>query len=74
MYMAKIQEVPTADLGPSFNVEPLEEVGCNVIPDSSDMSTNEREVDQNAEEPENERLLLAFLIANLKLDVDEKKD
>ncbi|GJS65790.1 hypothetical protein Tco_0680354 [Tanacetum coccineum] len=49
-YMAKIQEVPTADSG--TNTEPLEQT------------------DQNAED---ERVTLANLIANLKLDVDENK-
>ncbi|GJQ93867.1 hypothetical protein Tco_0005006 [Tanacetum coccineum] len=104
MYMAKIQEVPTTDSGPSNDVEPLEKVhsdddynvfatkihhseqpgsindtyvvetvDSNVIPDSSDMCDNEGQVDQNAEEPEDERLLLASLIANLKLDIDENK-
>ncbi|GJS59360.1 hypothetical protein Tco_0654144 [Tanacetum coccineum] len=68
MYMAKIQEVPTADLGPSFDVEPLEEVDSNVIPDSSDMCNNENQSDQNAEECDDERVVLANLIANLKLD------
>ncbi|GJS32342.1 retrovirus-related pol polyprotein from transposon TNT 1-94 [Tanacetum coccineum] len=33
----------------------------------------EKGVDQNAEEPEDERVLFASLIANLKLDVDENK-
>ncbi|GKD12888.1 hypothetical protein Tco_1197295 [Tanacetum coccineum] len=51
----------------------VEKVDSNVISDLSDMSTNEREVDQNAEEPEDECVLLASLIANLKLDVDENK-
>ncbi|GKF57612.1 hypothetical protein Tco_0171149 [Tanacetum coccineum] len=104
MYMAKIQEVPTTDSGPSNDVEPLEKVhsdddynvfatkihhseqpgsindtyvvetvDSNVIPGSSDMCDNEGQVDQNAEEPEDERLLLASLIANLKLDIDENK-
>ncbi|GKA86807.1 hypothetical protein Tco_0808518 [Tanacetum coccineum] len=53
----------------------MEKVDSNVTPDSSKMSTNELGVDQNneeldqiIEEPENERVLLASLIANLKLD------
>ncbi|GJR69780.1 hypothetical protein Tco_0015845 [Tanacetum coccineum] len=49
-FMAKIQEVPTADSG--IDTEPLEQT------------------DQNAED---ERVALANLIANLKLDVDENK-
>ncbi|GKF35832.1 hypothetical protein Tco_0112590 [Tanacetum coccineum] len=45
----------------------------NVIPDSSYMCDNKGKAHQNAEEPEDERVLLAYLIANLKLDVDENK-
>nr|GEZ16605.1 hypothetical protein [Tanacetum cinerariifolium] len=52
-YMAKIQEVPTADLG--TDSEPVEQ--------------NE----QNDVESDDERVALANLIANLKLDVEEKK-
>ncbi|GJW28885.1 retrovirus-related pol polyprotein from transposon TNT 1-94 [Tanacetum coccineum] len=52
-YMAKIQEVPTADSG--TNSEPLEHN------------------DQNVEECDDERVALANLIANLKLEVDENK-
>ncbi|GJT36357.1 hypothetical protein Tco_0926776 [Tanacetum coccineum] len=37
------------------------------------MSTNEGEANQHAEEPKDERVLLASLIANLKVDVDENK-
>ncbi|GKE03590.1 hypothetical protein Tco_1395608 [Tanacetum coccineum] len=104
MYMAKIQEVPTTDLGPIYDSEPLEKVhsddnynvfaterqhseqpesindtyvvetvDSNVTPDSSDMCDNEGQADQNAENPEDERVLLASLIANFKLDTDENK-
>nr|GEX11051.1 hypothetical protein [Tanacetum cinerariifolium] len=52
-YIAKIQEVPTANTG--TNSEPLEQ--------------NE----QNDVESDDERIALANLIANLKLDVDENK-
>nr|GEU86381.1 retrovirus-related Pol polyprotein from transposon TNT 1-94 [Tanacetum cinerariifolium] len=52
-YMAKIQEVPTADSG--TDSEPVEQ--------------NE----QNDIESDDERVALANLIANLKLDVDENK-
>nr|GEU99910.1 hypothetical protein [Tanacetum cinerariifolium] len=52
-YMAKIQEVPTADSG-TYS-EPVEQ--------------NE----QNDVESDDERVALANLIANLKLDVDENK-
>ncbi|GJX94583.1 hypothetical protein Tco_0349169 [Tanacetum coccineum] len=100
--MAKIQEVPTVDLG--TDSEPLEHVQydtgynvfankiqhseqsesisntCvvetsdnNVIPDSPDMCDNDIQNDQNVEECDDERVALANLIANLKLDVDENK-
>nr|GEZ81918.1 hypothetical protein [Tanacetum cinerariifolium] len=52
-YMAKIQEVPTADS--CIDSEPLEQN------------------DQNDVESDNERVALANLISNLKLDVDENK-
>ncbi|GKC19680.1 hypothetical protein Tco_1021830 [Tanacetum coccineum] len=98
-YMAKIQEVPTADS--RTDTEPLEQVHndaeynvfanviqhseqpestsntClvekddnNVTPDSPDMCNNDIQTDQNAED---ERVALANLVANLKLDVDENK-
>ncbi|GJT23181.1 reverse transcriptase domain-containing protein [Tanacetum coccineum] len=76
-YMAKIQEVPTADSG--TNYEPLDntcvvEAGDrNVIPDSPDMCDNDIQNDQNDVECDDERVALANLIANLKLDVDENK-
>ncbi|GKB28675.1 integrase, catalytic region, zinc finger, CCHC-type containing protein [Tanacetum coccineum] len=101
-YMAKIQEVPTADSG--TDSEPLEQVqydtgynvfaneiqhseqsesisntcvvetgDSNVIPDSPNMCDNDIQNDQNAVECDNERVALANLIANLKLDVDENK-
>ncbi|GJS99919.1 retrovirus-related pol polyprotein from transposon TNT 1-94 [Tanacetum coccineum] len=101
-YMAKIQEVPTADSG--TNSEPLEQVqydtrynvfaneiqhseqsesirntcvvemgDSNVIHDSPNMCDNDIQNDQNAIEGDNERVVLANLIANLKLDVDENK-
>nr|GEY21444.1 hypothetical protein [Tanacetum cinerariifolium] len=40
---------------------------------SSDMCDNEGQADQYAKDPEDERMLLASLIANFKLDIDEKK-
>ncbi|GJS50167.1 gag-pol polyprotein [Tanacetum coccineum] len=45
----------------------------NVILNSLDMCDNEGTVDQNVEEYEDERVVLAKLIANLKLDTDENK-
>ncbi|GKB03738.1 hypothetical protein Tco_0831881, partial [Tanacetum coccineum] len=52
----------------------VEKVDSNVFPHSSDMCDNEGKADQNADEAENERVLLASLIANLKVDVDDKKN
>ncbi|GJY62256.1 hypothetical protein Tco_0462913 [Tanacetum coccineum] len=61
-FMAKIQEVPTADSG--TDTEPLEQL-------QNDAEYNVFfNTDQNAED---ERAVLANLIANLKLDVDENK-
>ncbi|GJS15582.1 hypothetical protein Tco_0410054 [Tanacetum coccineum] len=51
----------------------VEMVDINVIPDSYDMCDNEGSANQNAKELEDKRVLLASLIANLKLDVDENK-
>ncbi|GJR13614.1 integrase, catalytic region, zinc finger, CCHC-type containing protein [Tanacetum coccineum] len=101
-YMAKIQEVPNADLGTDF--EPLEHVqyntgynvfaneiqhseqsepisntcvvetgDSNVITDSPNMCDNDTQNDQNDLECNDERVALANLIANLKVDVDENK-
>ncbi|GJR72319.1 hypothetical protein Tco_0084684 [Tanacetum coccineum] len=101
-FMAKIQEVPTADSG--TDTDPLEQVqydaeynvfanerqhseqpesinntcevetvDSNVIVDSPNMCANDIQTDQNAVECDDERVALANLIANLKLDVDENK-
>ncbi|GJZ20272.1 integrase, catalytic region, zinc finger, CCHC-type containing protein [Tanacetum coccineum] len=56
-----------------YDAEPLEKVDINVIPDSSDMCDNDNQTDQNVEECDDERVVLANLIANLKLDTDENK-
>ncbi|GJT50048.1 hypothetical protein Tco_0976205 [Tanacetum coccineum] len=48
-------------------------VDSNVIPNSSYMCDNENQADQNAEECDDERTVLANLIANLKLNTDENK-
>nr|GEX03891.1 copia protein [Tanacetum cinerariifolium] len=45
----------------------------NVIPDSPDMCDDVIQNDQNDVESEDDRVALANLIANLKLDVDENK-
>nr|GEX72286.1 retrovirus-related Pol polyprotein from transposon TNT 1-94 [Tanacetum cinerariifolium] len=101
-YMAKIQEIPTADSG--TNSKPVEQVqneagynvfdnhlqhfeqsksvsntclvemdDSNVIPDSPDMCEDDIQNEQNDVESDDERVALANLIANLKLDVDENK-
>ncbi|GKE30404.1 hypothetical protein Tco_1445788 [Tanacetum coccineum] len=51
----------------------MEKVDSNTTPDLSDMCNNEFEDDQNADDHEDERVVLANLIANLKLDIDENK-
>ncbi|GKA68348.1 hypothetical protein Tco_0768265 [Tanacetum coccineum] len=51
----------------------VEKVDSNVIPDSPDMCDNEIQTDHNAVECDDERVALANLIANLKLDIDENK-
>nr|GEV37703.1 Gag-Pol polyprotein [Tanacetum cinerariifolium] len=45
----------------------------NVIPDSPDMCEDDIQNDQNDVESDDERVALANIIANLKLDVDENK-
>ncbi|GJU37830.1 hypothetical protein Tco_1186184 [Tanacetum coccineum] len=51
----------------------VEKVDSNVIIDSPDMCDNEIQTDQNAVECDDERVALANLIVNLKLDIDENK-
>ncbi|GJW19261.1 hypothetical protein Tco_0026697 [Tanacetum coccineum] len=51
----------------------MEKTDRNVNPNSSDMCNIEGKADQIVDEPEDERVLLASLIANLKLDIDEDK-
>ncbi|GKB63603.1 retrovirus-related pol polyprotein from transposon TNT 1-94, partial [Tanacetum coccineum] len=81
-YMAKIQEVPIADSRTNTHFEQpesisnicvVEKVDSNVIPYSPDMCDNDIQTDQNAVECDDERVALANLITNLKLDVDENK-
>nr|GFB24737.1 hypothetical protein [Tanacetum cinerariifolium] len=45
----------------------------NVIPNSPDMCDNDIQNDQNSVECDDERVALANLIANLKLNVEENK-
>ncbi|GJY65971.1 reverse transcriptase domain-containing protein [Tanacetum coccineum] len=73
-YMAKIQEVPNADSG--TDSEPLEQWKRMIVmvnSDSPDVCDNDIQDDQNDVECDDERVALANLIANLKLDVDENK-
>ncbi|GKE29428.1 putative reverse transcriptase domain-containing protein, partial [Tanacetum coccineum] len=51
----------------------VETVDSNVIPDLPDMCDNNIQNDQNVLKCDDERVMLANLIANLKLDVDENK-
>nr|GFA80335.1 hypothetical protein [Tanacetum cinerariifolium] len=75
-YMAKIQEVTTADSG--ADSEPVNSNTClvktddtNVIPDSPDMCEDDIQNEQNNVESDDERVALANLIANLKLDTKQ---
>ncbi|GJW50909.1 hypothetical protein Tco_0092260 [Tanacetum coccineum] len=52
----------------------VEKVDSNVILGSSDMCDNDNQADQNAKECDVEHVVLANLIANLKLDTDENKN
>ncbi|GKB16233.1 hypothetical protein Tco_0850156 [Tanacetum coccineum] len=51
----------------------MEKDDSNVIPDSSNMCDNDNQADQNAQACDDERVALANLISNLKLDIDENK-
>nr|GFA49704.1 hypothetical protein [Tanacetum cinerariifolium] len=51
----------------------VETYDSNVIPDSPDMCEEDIQNDQNDVESDDERVVLANLIANLKLDVDGNK-
>ncbi|GJU43794.1 retrovirus-related pol polyprotein from transposon TNT 1-94 [Tanacetum coccineum] len=51
----------------------LEKDDSNIIPDSSNICTNDNQVDQNAAECVDERAALANLIADLTLDTEENK-
>ncbi|GKC53851.1 hypothetical protein Tco_1076596 [Tanacetum coccineum] len=51
----------------------MEKIDSNTTPDSSDMCNNEFKDDQNADNHESERVVLADLIANLKFNIDENK-
>ncbi|GJR56697.1 hypothetical protein Tco_1407218 [Tanacetum coccineum] len=55
------------------NTYAIETGDSNVAPDSPDMCDNDIQDDQNDLECDDERVALANLIANLKLDVDENR-
>ncbi|GJU81994.1 hypothetical protein Tco_1284359 [Tanacetum coccineum] len=66
------------DISPSYDTKPMVEVPYTTkynvfFPDSPDMCDNDIQNDQNAVEYDDERVTLANLIANLKLDVDKNK-
>nr|GEX77814.1 hypothetical protein [Tanacetum cinerariifolium] len=69
-YMAKIQEVHTADSG--TDSEPVEQ-GKRMIVMSADMCEDDIQNEQNDVESDDERVALANLITTIKLDVDENK-
>nr|GEU76942.1 retrovirus-related Pol polyprotein from transposon TNT 1-94 [Tanacetum cinerariifolium] len=71
-YMEKIQEHSEQPESIS-NTCIVEKVDSNIIPDSPNMCDNDIQTDQNVVECDPERVALANLIANLKLDVDENK-
>ncbi|GJS22287.1 hypothetical protein Tco_0450919 [Tanacetum coccineum] len=51
----------------------MEKDDSNIIPDSPNMCDIDNQADQNTEACDDERVALANLIANLKLDIDENK-
>ncbi|GKA15223.1 hypothetical protein Tco_0694970 [Tanacetum coccineum] len=51
----------------------VQKVDSNVIPDSSGMCDNDNQANQNAKECDDKHAVLANLITNLKLDIDENK-
>nr|GFA37532.1 hypothetical protein [Tanacetum cinerariifolium] len=67
-YMAKIQESKYVS-----NTCLVETDDSNVTPDSLDMCKDDIQNEQNDVESDDERVALANLIANLKLNVDENK-
>ncbi|GKA68031.1 hypothetical protein Tco_0767948 [Tanacetum coccineum] len=56
-----------------INTYVLEKADSNVTPDSPDMCDNEIQTDHNTVKCDDERVALANLIANLKLNIDENK-
>ncbi|GJW09773.1 retrovirus-related pol polyprotein from transposon TNT 1-94 [Tanacetum coccineum] len=74
MYMEKIQERHHLEQHESVNNTYLMEQGdTNITPDSSDMSNNEEEADQDDQMHQKERELLASLIEQMKTETDGSK-
>ncbi|GJT79439.1 hypothetical protein Tco_1053781 [Tanacetum coccineum] len=69
----KVSPSSDENTGPTYDSEPLEKVDSKITPDSTDMSNNEGEVDQVVVQYQEERVLLASLIENMKLEIDERK-
>nr|GEW07253.1 hypothetical protein [Tanacetum cinerariifolium] len=68
------EEIDEQELEAHYSfIAKVQEVDSNVIPDSPDMCDNDIQTDQNVVECDDERVVLANLIENLKLDVDENK-
>ncbi|GJS07385.1 retrovirus-related pol polyprotein from transposon TNT 1-94 [Tanacetum coccineum] len=72
-FIAKIQELHYEKPESINDTHVVEKDYSNVNPDSSNMCDNDNQADQNAEECDDEHVVLANLIANLKLDTDENK-
>ncbi|GJS16129.1 hypothetical protein Tco_0410601 [Tanacetum coccineum] len=73
-YNVLANEMQHSDQSESISNTCVVETGdSNVIPDSPNMCDNDIQNDQNDVECDDERVALANLIANLKLDVDENK-
>nr|GEY22875.1 hypothetical protein [Tanacetum cinerariifolium] len=51
----------------------IQECDSNTTPDSSDMSNNGEEADQDEQKFQEERVLLASLIKQMKCEIDENK-
>ncbi|GJS17950.1 hypothetical protein Tco_0412422 [Tanacetum coccineum] len=72
-YKGKEIAKPITPPSESASEEDMETGDSNVIPDSPNMCDNDIQDDQNDVECDDERVALANLIANLKLNVDENK-
>ncbi|GJW37174.1 retrovirus-related pol polyprotein from transposon TNT 1-94 [Tanacetum coccineum] len=73
-YNVFANEIQHSEQSESISNTCVVEIGdSNVILDSPDMCDNDIQNDQNVIECDDERVALANLIANLKLDVDENK-